>query len=80
MNFALGDWVECEAQDNGRPRWSGSIDYGGNGKWLRGKVVAVAGTHVMVRFASGPWHLPLQGDSDYTWLQWTRPGFLRRAG
>lgn len=80
MDLHIGDMVECEAQDNGRPRWSGSIDYGGTGKWMRGRIVEVEATHATVRFGHETWHVPLNGHSDYSYRQWTRAGFLRRAG
>jgi hypothetical protein len=80
MDLHIGDMVELELQDNGRPRWSGSIDYGGTGKWARGKVIDVRDSYAVVRFDSELWHVPLSGHSDYSYWQWQRPGFLRRGG
>jgi hypothetical protein len=80
MKLQIGDLIECEVQDNGRPRWSGCIDYGGTGRWMRGRVCEVAEDHAIVAFGPERWHVPLSGHSDYSYQQWDRPGFLRRAG
>ena len=81
MKLAIGDMIECEVQENGRPRWTGSIDYGGTGQWVRGRVVDVEETQALVRLEDAElWNVPLAGHSDYSYRQWERPGFLRRAG
>ena len=80
MKLHVGDYIECEVQTSGQPRWSGSIDYGGSGRWVRGRVVEIGETAALVRLGTLVWHVPLPGHSDYSYTQWERPGFLRRAG